>query len=112
MRNFILLICLTFFYSCSSDENIPDAVIPPSRMQTVLWDMLMADELAAQLKLTDTTRSVQDIHTELYGKVFSLHNTNSEEFRKSFLFYQSRPDLFKPMLESYLKRSDSIVKKD
>ena len=112
MRILVILASLIFFFACSSGENIPDSVLPPKKMEAIFWDMLRADELAGQYKLTDTSRTSLQIHSELYDKIFSLHKISRDEFNKSFKFYQTRPDLFKPMLESLSKRSDKAVKKD
>ena len=112
MRIQVVLASLIFFFACSSGENIPDSVLPPKKMEAIFWDMLRADELAGQYKLTDTSRTSLQIHSELYDKIFSLHKISRDEFNKSFKFYQTRPDLFKPMLESLSKRSDKAVKKD
>lgn|SRR5688572_21891949 len=112
MRILVILVCFSFFLACSSGDNIPDSVLPPKKMEAIFWDMLRADELAGQYKLTDTTKSLLDRHTEIYSQVFRLHKISREEFDTSFRYYQSRPDLFKPILESLTKRSDIAVKKD
>ena len=112
MRILLLLICFLSLFSCSSGENVPDSILPPEKIEAVLWDILRADELAGQLKLTDTSKPLLQLHTELYEKIFRLHKISREEFNKSVLFYQSRPDLFKPILDSLYKRSDKAVKKD
>ena len=112
MRILFVLFCFLFLFSCSSGDNVPDSILPPKKIEAVFWDILRADELADQLKLTDTSKSILQLHTELYEKVFILHNISRDEFNKSLHFYQSRPDIFKPILESLYKRSDKAVKKD
>ena len=81
-------------------------------MEAIFWDIFRADELAGQLKTIDSTKTYMQWHTELYDKVFKLHSVSKEEFQKSFNYYQSRPDLLKPMLESLAKKSDKTVKQD
>ena len=112
MRILEVFASLTFLFSCSSGENIPDSILPPKKMEAIFWDVLRADELAGQFKLTDTARTSLQIHSELYDKIFSLHKISRDEFNKSFRFYQSRPDVFKPILENLSKRSDKAIKKD
>ena len=112
MRALVVLTSLIFFFACSSGQNIPDSVLPPKKMEAIFWDMLRADELAGQYKLTDTSKTLLQLHSELYDKIFSLHKISRDEFNKSFRFYQSRPDVFKPILENLSKRSDKAIKKD
>jgi hypothetical protein len=112
MKNIWILVCLSFLISCKSGKKTPENIFPPEKMEAVLWDIFRADELAAQLKTNDSTKTAIQWHTGLYDQVFKLHNVSKLDFKKSFDFYQSRPDLLKPMLESLAKKSDKLAKQD
>ena len=112
MKNAFLAGFILLIFSCTQKGKTPDSIIPPKKMEAVFWDIFRADELANQLKTSDSVKTALQHHAELYDQVFKLHNTSKEEFRKSFNYYQSRPDLLKPMLESLAKKSDKTVKQD
>lgn len=110
MRAYFPFLMFLFFYSCSTTDPVPDNILPKEKMQVVLYDIFKADELANQLKNNDTIKPDLQWHTELYDQIFKLHKVSKEEFTTSFRFYQTRPDLMKPMLEALSKKSDQSVK--
>ena len=97
MRIFFVLI-VVFLSACSSE--IPDDVLPPARMQKVMWDMMMADEMTLEYTLTDSSFARVAKQSRYYQSIFKLHNTTQETFKKSAKFYMEHPALFKPILDS------------
>jgi hypothetical protein len=104
-----LLIACCFFYSCSSGDKIPSNVMQPAQLQEVMWDLLRAQELAQHRSLEDTVVRISEIHTDLYDKVFAIHGTSKKDFKSSLHFYQSRPDLLKPIFDTLNSRSENLV---
>jgi len=45
---------------------------------------------------------------KLYEEVFRLHKVSRDEFRKSFQFYQDRPDLIRVMFDSLLAKGNRV----
>ena len=68
---FVLLIVV--FASCKS--KIPKDVLPPDKMQKVLWDVLLADEMTTQLRNTDSTFRRVAKQARYYQAIFKIHNT-------------------------------------
>ena len=50
--------------------------------------------------IKDTTKDQKNESIILYEKVFRIHSTTSEAFKKSLTFYESHPDLLKPIADS------------
>ena len=105
----ILFLFLLFLCACSSD--VPKGVMPPSKMEGVLYDVLRADEWVDFASLGDSTFHRISKRTALYDSVFRLNGITKDEYRKSMNFYQSRPDLFKEILQSLRAKSDTALKK-
>jgi hypothetical protein len=97
---------LLFFSSCK--PAIPENILPPGKMDPVLWDVLLADEMAAQYALTDSSFGKLAKHAEYYQTIFSIHKTDAETFRRSIRFYMSHPALFKIVLDSIQSRGDRL----
>ena len=99
-----LLIGLSLFVfavvSCSNDDSIPKTVIPQKEMQTILWDLLLADRYTSQYISKDTTRQIKIENLKLYDQVFQLHKITKAQFIESFDYYLQRPDLTKVMFDS------------
>ena len=104
-RSLILLFLALCFSSCSSD-TVPDNVLAPKKMESVLWDVIMADEVADYYVQKDSSLKTLDKHVDLYQKLFSIHKISKQQFRNSLHYYEKRPDLLKPIFDSLQKRSE------
>ena len=97
MRIFFVLI-IVFLSACSSE--IPEDVLQPDKMQKVMWDIMLADEMILQYKMTDSSFARAAKQSRYYQSIFRIHNTTEETFKKSTKFYMEHPALFKPILDS------------
>lgn len=95
MRNWIV-ICLVWA-SCSG-ESVPKDVLPPEKMQAVMYDMIRVDEMVDFLRMSDSAYQPFSKRTSLYDTVFGLHHVTKERFQQSLKYYQGRPDLLKEMI--------------
>ena len=124
IMRYFLIVCLSFlFQSCIDKDKIPVNVLSKKNMQSVLWDLMRADEYVADYGGKDSTLNKKEKSIELYEQVFRIHNITRNEFQKSLDFYQGRPDLLKIILDSitnwqrlimekqYKSLSDSIKKR-
>jgi hypothetical protein len=91
---------LMLFGSCSNEPKIPDDIIAPVKMKQVIWDLVRADEMVNVYVSTDTSANKPEKRTDFYQRVFQIHRINKQQFKKSFTFYQSHPDLLKIVLDS------------
>jgi ribosomal protein S8 len=99
MRSLFLLFLLLFF-ACSNKPHVPKGILPPDKMQAVLLDMLKADEYINQFGNIDTITTNIDKRKGFYQAVLKTHKTNQKELKKSFDYYQNRPDLLQVVLDS------------
>ena len=95
---FISLIILTF--GCIQDKKIPKDVLPQNEMRKVMWDLMRADAYVSTFIMKDSTKNQKTESAILYEKIFDIHSTTQEVFKKSLAFYQERPDLFKAISDS------------
>src|SRR6187455_70089 len=95
---FICLIILTF--GCIQDKKIPKDVLPQNEMRKIMWDLIRADAYVSAFVMKDSTKDQKTESAILYEKIFDIHSTTRETFKKSLAFYQERPDLFKAISDS------------
>ena len=124
MRYCLISFIIFLFFSCSNRDKVPDKVLTPKKMQSVLWDMLRIDQFVITYVAKDTVLNKKQESIKLYEQVFRIHKISKEQFQKSLDFYQGRPDLLKVMLDSivnkqrtmmenhYLPKRDSLPKSD
>lgn len=107
MRIFILVFII--LYSCAG-ESVPKGIFPPKKMESVLYDIVHADELVDFSMITDSTYRLPSKRYALYDSIFHIHNITKEDFNKSYQYYQGRPDLLKEILETLHTKTDTSAK--
>ena len=111
MRYFLIAGLFFLFQSCLNKDKIPANVLSKKKMQSVLWDLLRADEYVVDYATKDSTLNKKEKSIELYEQVFRIHHITKNEFQKSLDFYQGRPDLLKIILDSISNRQRLIMEK-
>ncbi|MGN6399712.1 MAG: DUF4296 domain-containing protein [Flavisolibacter sp.] len=104
---FCLLACLLLI-SCSGSK-VPKDVLPPQKMQAVLWDAMLADEMADYYVRKDSSLNTLSKHVELYQQIFFIHKISKDDFKKSLHYYEAHPDLLRPIFDSLQKKSEKIT---
>lgn len=123
MKSRLLILCLFFLGTgCKNKDRIPGNILPPSKMQAVLWDMMRADQFFTDFRLNkDTSLDIQEESIKMYRQIFNIHAISKEQFQQSFSFYQSHPAFLKEIMDSmskpdtaiqYGKSKDSVLKAD
>jgi hypothetical protein len=98
MNRIIAIFFLFSVIACNAGNDIPKGILPPQKMQYVMWDMIQVDGLASYSFDTMLRRPAKRM--ELYYTVLSTHKLSQDAFRNNIHFYESRPDLFKIVLDS------------
>jgi hypothetical protein len=102
---FILLLIVSSF-SCSKKEKRTD-LLSQNEMEEIVWDLMRADQYASGFLLKDSAHNKKDESVKLYEEIFYIHKITREQFKRSFDYYTSRPDLFRPIIDSLSKRKIS-----
>lgn len=109
MKRFLVCLILGFLALSCTRSEIPKDVLPQKKMLSVMWDLMLADEMANYYVQKDTTLHNLDAHAALYQRLFRIQNITREDFKKSLRFYESRPDLLKPIFDSLQRRAEKIT---
>lgn len=113
MRNLLWIFLLLFITpGCKNKDSIPGTVLPPKKMQAVLWDMMRADQFLNDYVINKDT-SLKKIPESLkyYQQIFAIHKINKEQFQQSFSFYQTHPVLLKALMDSISNFVSDTLKK-
>ena len=100
MRFFLFISLIFFTVGCIQDKKIPKGVLPQNEMRKIMWDLIRADAYVSAFIMKDSTKDQKTESAILYEKIFDIHSTTRETFKKSLAFYESRPDLFKAISDS------------
>jgi len=104
-----LMAILVILAGCSGKDKIPSGILPRTKMEDILWDMIQADQFSAIYLAKDSARiNVKMEDLRLYQQVFRLHQVSRDEFRKSLRYYEDRPDLIRTVFDSLLSRGNRL----
>ena len=100
MRFSLLIILIILTIGCIQDKKIPKDILSQNEMRKIMWDLMRADAYVSNFIMKDSTKNQKAESAILYEKIFDIHSTTRENFKKSLAFYESRPDLFKAISDS------------
>ena len=109
------LVCLLLivFVSCSNKDSVPDGILPPDKMESVLWDVIRADVMVTYTSVRDTTLNKLEKNTELYQQIFQIHHISKDQFKRSLHYYRSHPLIMQTVFDSLYsqasKRGDTLM---
>ncbi len=97
-----LLFSLSFFYAaCHSNSREKPNILSQDKMEAVLWDMIRADLFITNyLAIKDSSVNKNAEGIRMYNRILKIHNVSENEFKQSFFYYRSRPDLLKVIMDS------------
>lgn len=109
----LLLLCAALFFftgACNPSNKVPKGILPPEKMEAVLWDLLRSGNLVNNFILSkDSSLDKSQEHIKWINRVLTFHQVTEVEFKKSFAYYQQHPELMSVMMDSISKREDDPV---
>ncbi len=91
---------LTVFILLACSSPVPKGIIPPHRMQQIVFDLIKADEFINNFVVKDSTVNIKTRRISLYEQVFNIHKVSKDYFYKSYRYYQQYPDKNKVLFDS------------
>lgn len=108
--NFRLIIILLLFVSaCSSKNRKHDKVLPPEKMQSVLWDVIEADVYIFTKRDKDSSFNRPRENATLQESIFRKHGISREVYYNSLDYYLTNSETFVPMLDSVMAHHPAQV---
>ncbi|MDE3250224.1 MAG: DUF4296 domain-containing protein [Bacteroidota bacterium] len=123
MKRVIVLASICTLLACSGDDQAPAGVIPVKNMQTIVWQLMQADEYVNMVLTKDTLKKSSTERIKRYQQIFALNKVSEAEFRSSYRYYLDHPDIAKVMFDSivavaqrqrsdlYKPKADTAVKR-
>ena len=100
MRKFAGIISFAILFIACSSSPVPKGILPPERMQKVVYDLIRVDEFVNSFVVKDSTVDIKKKRSSLYEQVFKVNNTNRKEFYSSYRYYQQHPSIQKALFDS------------
>lgn len=100
MKRILTILLLLMAVACNKKLKVPENLIQPEQMETIMIDLINVDGRIANASYTDSTIRQLDNRYRFYQQVFQLHGTDKEKFTESLKFYEQHPPLLKDVLEN------------
>ncbi len=104
MRIILYLFLMISMLACTNYNAIPKDIIAKDKMETILWQLIQIDQYTNSLVIKDSTQNKALARMERYQKVFDLNKISEPEFKKSYKFYLSHPDIIKVVFDTITAR--------
>jgi len=78
--SFLVLLLLLVLVSCTGRKRIPKGVLPPDKMEKVLYDVLLAEGYAESYLYADSSMSKEAWMNKEMDKVLAIHKVSQETF--------------------------------
>ncbi len=105
MKWIIIPTAFMLLCSCTGKNGIPSGVLPPVQMEKLLFDVIVAEGYAESYLFKDSSKTKEQWMNEEMDRVLAIHKVSQETFMKSYDFYKTRPDLFKPITDTMNEKS-------
>lgn len=105
-RNIFFVVTMLLLGACSTQEKVPEDILPPPKMQAILWDMFRAGNFVTSFQLAaDSTLNREQEQIKWFSRVLRVHQVKEKEFKKSMEYYKRRPDLLSVIMDSLSRKS-------
>jgi hypothetical protein len=109
-RYFFITLLLVSLDACQSSHSVPRGILPPEKMELVLYDLLRSGNLVNNFIIAkDSTVSKDQEHIKWINRVLTFHRVSEADFKKSFTYYQEHPELMSVMMDSISRKEDDPV---
>lgn len=94
------LIILSFILWGCQNKAAKDKLVDRKTMQTVVWQLMQADEYYTRVSVIDSTWKVDKKNVEFYQQIFDLNKVDRVEFYNTIDYLQRHPTEFKELIDS------------
>jgi len=94
------LIILSFIFIGCQTKVAKDKLVDMKTMQTVVWQLIQADEYYTRVSVIDSTWKADKKNVEFYQQIFDLNKVDRVEFYKTIDYLQRHPIEFKELIDS------------
>lgn len=101
-----IILAIIFVLSACQGDKLPKNVLPPEKMQLVMWDFFQADVYTTDISVSDSGKSLPKENVKLQNAIFRRYKITRQQFYKSYDYYMANPGLMIATLDSMmLKKS-------
>lgn len=99
----VFLILLLFSWGCLRKDSVPEGLIQPPAMRSILLDMQASQVYVGNLAVTPGKAVDRDLQVkQIYREILEIHQVTEKHFLISYHYYEMHPILLKAVYDSML----------
>ncbi len=106
-----LIFFLLLIISACSRKNDGGKILPPEKMESVLWDVVEADVFVFTKSQGDSSFNPPRENALLQESIFKSHGVTREEYYRSLDHYMANSEIFIPILDSVMAQHQAVSPK-
>ena len=110
IRQRYLLFLSLWLCACTGDQKVPASIIPPKKMEQVLWDYLKADAFCNGYIQKDSTQNDSLVNIMMQQEIFKHYKITKEDFYKSYQYYISHPQSMTGVIDSMVAHQRQSIR--
>lgn len=100
MRIVLFFFAICLLISCSNKHTVPSEIIGIKQMTKIMWDVLRAQALAAEISRLDSAANIVAETKTYTQKALDIHKTSVADYNKSYNWYSKHPDIMQIIFDS------------
>jgi hypothetical protein len=100
MRKLLLFIWVAIVVIACNGKQTPKDLLPFKTMQTVVWQLMKADEVYTRVSPLDSTWRKDRKNVQFYQQIFDYNKVDRVQFYKTIDYLERHPVEFKELLDS------------
>ena len=97
-------------YACTGEQKVPSSIIPPKKMEKVLWDYLKADAFCSGYVQKDSTQNDSLVNIVMQKKIFEHYKITKADFYNSYQYYISHPQSMTALIDSMVAHQRQSIR--
>lgn len=107
MRCFLILIIMLSLFSCHQVQRESQTLLPPDKMESVLWDYIRADVYSVEFfKKYHLSENDTLFNLKMQKSIFEYHKVSPSQFLFSYHYYCLHPEKMSVILDSIEARQN------
>ena len=94
------LIILSFILWGCQNKAAKDKLVDRKTMQTVVWQLMQADEYYTRASLMDSTLRLNKKNVQMYQQIFTINKVDRIDFYNTIDYLERHPIEFKQLMDS------------
>ena len=94
--------CILILLASCATEKRPEGIIPPKKMQPIIWEYLRTDIYLREFAAADSGKDLCTLGIQMRQQIFNKYKVSREDYYRSYRYYTQNPGEMRDIIDSLL----------